>query len=268
MRRSAVVLAATIVLFGVGLAQAAITTVKVVPGDYVQMSLGSQYFSQNGETGGEFGMTVWDSSASLKGTFFTFCADPTTFMNLGTTYHVKTVANSNHLGNQISDYGKWIFYQYGLNETLNSDLTTTPSSIPGHVSGSSFTTTVMGAIQEGIWLNLTKSGTNNFSNTVASDGNYPAGWNTNVYSTYMNSWIAAYIADTSPTSLTYNSDGFETYKKSIQIAELTLDGGDVQNQMVFTLSIGSGVPEPATIAIWWLLGIVAGLGTVIWRRAK
>lgn len=60
MRRFAGVLAVSIVLLGAGWAQASLTNIRVCAGDYVEMSFGSQYYVENSETGGEFGMTVFD----------------------------------------------------------------------------------------------------------------------------------------------------------------------------------------------------------------
>ena len=265
MKRFTAVLAVSIVLLAAGLAQAAITQIRVLEGDYVKMSLGT-YYTQNGETGGEFGMEVWDSVMTLKGTFFTFCADPTTLMSTGITYEVAAVSESNHLGYTLSDYGKWIYYQYALNDYDDGN-GVLDSFIPGHISSPDFTTAIAGAIQEGIWLNLTISGDNNFTTDTPADGQYPSGWNRNAYSAVCGDWVAAYQSGT--------TSGFETYKDKIGIAQLTLgDGtGNFQNQMVFTVA-GNGnttpiVPEPATMLVWALLGISAVLiGWMRRRRAR
>ena len=91
MRRFAAVLAVSIAVFGTSWAQASLTTVRVQAGDYVEMSAGSRQYVMNGETGGEFGMTVYDGAMNLLGTFYTFCADPTTFMYYNQLYKVDAV---------------------------------------------------------------------------------------------------------------------------------------------------------------------------------
>jgi hypothetical protein len=261
MRRLPAVVAISIVLWGGVRAQASLTTVTVEPGDYVQMSLGSHYYVISGETGGEFAMTVLDSSGKLKGTFYTFCADPTTSMELGVLYRVNTVANSNALGYTLSDYGKWIYYEYAKNDSLP----TTASFIPGHQSPD-FTTLVAGAIQEGIWQELTKK--DEYGNVVVD---WPVvGWNHDAYNTVagQQGWVSHYTNNDDTT--------FAGHKSAIGIAQLQVTGvnapnQDVQNQMVLTVvtGVGPGVatPEPAAIIVWSLLGAVGWLGVRVWRRS-
>ncbi len=83
MRRFATILGVSIVLLGAGWAQASLTTVTVNMNDYVVMSPGSCQYVYNGETGGEFGMTVTDSSGNAlrdqfgnPETFYTFLRRP------------------------------------------------------------------------------------------------------------------------------------------------------------------------------------------------
>ena len=201
-------------------------------------------------------------------------------MNTGTLYQVNAISNANDLGRQLSDYGKWIYYEYALNEQGPI----TASSIPGHVSG--ITTPVMGAIQEGIWLNLnttngniftasasgtTSASTNLIAASAAAGGLYASGWDANAYLAYATAWEAAYLADTTPSSSTYNSDHFETAKQNVEIAQLVLSSSDgsipEQNQMVWTITVGSTLtPEPATAIVWALLGAASCLGVRVWRR--
>jgi hypothetical protein len=248
MRRFAAILGVTLAVFGAGQAQAALTAITVEPGDYVKMSFGSQYYVMNGETGGEFGMTVWDSGMNLKGTFYTFCADPTTLMNVGTLYSVNNVTNSNALGYALSDYGKWIYYEYAKNDTLPSE----SSFIPGHQSAG-FTSLVAGAIQEGIWLQLKKNG----------QTDWPTGWTTYAYDTVSGTaagnWYSHYLNG--------DDSSFAAHKNSIAIAQLQLNGVNVQNQMVLTMMTGAGpVPEPATLMVWSVLGAAGWLSLRASRR--
>ena len=245
------VLTVSIVLLGAGRANASMTTIQVQQGDYVTMSLGSQYYVMNGETGGEFGMTVYTDSSmqNCLGTFYTFCADPSTMMDLGVLYKVNAVADANYLGYQLSDYGKWIYYEYAQND--NGTLTT--SYIPGHISPD-FTSTVAGAIQEGIWSQLTLNG-----NGVG----LPSGWDDSAYNAVAGTdgvnWLADYNNSLSPDL------------SSVGIAQLQLAGVNVQNQMVLTVLGTQGntaVPEPATIIVWSLLGAASWLGMGVWRQRR
>ena len=75
MRRFAALLAVSITLSVATAAQASLPTWGVSPGNYVEMSLSSQYYAENGETGGEFGMTVYQYPGQNppRGTLYTFC---------------------------------------------------------------------------------------------------------------------------------------------------------------------------------------------------
>jgi hypothetical protein len=254
MRHLTTGLAVAIVAFTTGAAQASLTTIKVNPGDYVKMSFGSQYYVMNGETGGEFGMTVYDGNMNLKGTFYTFCADPTVLMNIGVLYRVNELANSNELGYTISDYGKWIYYEYAKNDSLPL----VSSYIPGHQS-SDFTSLVAGAIQEGIWGQLTKNGS----------VDWPTGWGS--IDDPSNAYNQVSTAGNWFSHFTNNDDSsFATYKNAIKVAQLKLGNDNVQNQMVLTFINGSGppVPEPATMVVWLLLGAASWLGMKICRRGR
>jgi len=253
MRRVVAVLAFSIVLLGAGWAQASLTTVKVQPGEYVELAAGSHQYAMYGETGGEFEMTVYGGDKTTKiGSFYTFCADPTTFMNYNTLYYVKDVSDSDALGYEISDYGKWIYYEYAKND--NGAVVS--SYIPGHLSPG-FTNEVAGAIQEGIWQELTKT----VNGVVSVD--WPTGWDHAAYNTvsFAENWANNYASGD-------NAD-FQRDKGAIMIGELTLNLADVQNQMVFTMVSPAGegaVPEPSTMIVWSLLGVASWLGTMVWRR--
>jgi len=254
MRGFAAVLAVSIVLLGAGWAQASLPMVTVHPGEYVTLSAGSSHqYVMNGETGGEFKMTVYGSDKTTKiGEFYTFCADPTTFMNYGTLYSVEGVSASNALGYELSDYGKWIYYQYAKNDNG----TVVPSYIPGHLSPG-FTDEVAGAIQEGIWKELAKT----VNGTVSGD--WPTGWDHVAYDTvsFAEGWANNYANGD-------NAD-FRRDKGAISIGQLTLNSGNVQNQMVFTMVSGGGptvAPEPSTIIVWSLLGVAGWLGMMVRRR--
>ena len=261
MRRFAAVLAVSIVLFAASWARAAISTVTVAPGDYVVLSAGDHQYAMNGETGGEFKMTVYNDAKQKIGSFYTFCSDPTTFMSYGTLYHVNAVTDSNALGYHISDYGKWIYYEYAKND--NGDVIA--SYVPGHTTtvsspivagGAVFTDEVAGAIQECIWQELTKT-----VNGVAVV-DWPSGWTHDAYN-------AVSAAENWATDFaTGNNADFQSDKGEIGIAQLTLNLGNVQNQLVFTMIAGSNssaTPEPSTFIIWSLLG---GLAVAVgwWRR--
>jgi hypothetical protein len=272
MRQFAVLLAITIVLLGAGWTQASLTTVQVVAGDYVVMSPGSRQYVQNNETGGEFQITVYANATDSTplGSFFTFCADPSTFMNYNTRYKVNAVADANHLGYDLSDYGKWIYYEYAKNDNNDNGGTTLASFIPGHTittsnpngvpvaGGDTFTSEVAGAIQEGIWKQLT------YGN---STGWQLSGWTDDSAYTAVSgreAWATHFAA------ADHDDSSFAQYKDAIGIAQLTLGQGDVQNQMVLTMVANPGptVPEPATIVVWLLLGAASGLGMRIRRRAS
>jgi len=261
MRQFAAVLAVSIVLLGVGLTHASITTIRVQAGDSVKMSPGSHQYAMHGETGGEFGMTVWDSAGTLKGTFYTFCADPTTFINYNTRYVVHAVADSNALGYQLSNYGKWIYYQFAKNDSGP----VTASYIPGHTTttsdpnvaeGAIFTDLVAGAIQEGLWQELTKN------NVV----DWPAGWTHAAYDKVSadQNWLSNYQNGA--------NDDFLLDMGAVNIGQLQLNQVGVQNQMVLTFVGGAPnevtpVPEPATVIVWSVLGLAAA-GFGAWRRKR
>ncbi len=245
-------LAVSIVPLGAGWAQAAI---YVLPGDTVSISLGT-YYTQNGETGGEFAMMVSGNSAPLaNGMFYTFCADPTEFINTGTNYTVAKVANANDLGYSLSNFGKWIYYEfsqggYGSGAGL----------IPGHLT---LTADLAGAIQEGIWSQLT-----NGSQTALQI----SGWTTpdNYKNTIWPAWQNEYDAWVTSVGGSANADAD---LKDVGIAQLQLvqqgsANQNVQNQMVLSLNVTptSLVPEPAAIVIWSLLGAGSWLGIKVWRR--
>ena len=181
------VMAVSMVLATADGARASMTTIGVQAGDYVVMSWGSQVYQMGGESGGEFEMTVYASqqdynSGTSLGSFYTFCADPTTMMDLGVLYKVNAVSDENHNDYVLSDYGKWIYYEYAQNDNG----ATVASSIPGHTSPD-FTAEVAGAIQEGIWSQLMKDNVSvglpdsqwdyGAYNEVSSDENWVADFN-------------------------------------------------------------------------------------------
>ena len=97
----------------------------------------------NGETGGEFKMTVYDSSKKPIGSLNTLLSpDPTTYMNYDTLYSVKAVTDSNALGFCLTDYGKWIYYEYAKNDNG----AVVASYIPGHTTTASDPLVANGAI--------------------------------------------------------------------------------------------------------------------------
>jgi hypothetical protein len=260
MRRFPAVLAVLAILMAATSTQASLSTVSVQSGYYVELSAGSHQRVMNGETGGEFKMTVYNAAQQQIGSFYTFCADPTTYMNYGTRYYVKAVADSNALGYHLSDYGKWIYYEYAKNDNG----AVVASYVPGHTTtvsnplvagGAVFTDQVAGAIQEGIWQELTKT----VNGALVHD--WPSGWNHDDYNAVAaaENWEANFASG--------NNADFQSQKGGIEIAQLTLNLGNVQNQMVFTMVSGADdvAPEPSTFVIWSLLGGVA-ITVGWWRR--
>ena len=75
-------------------------------------------------------------------------------MNYNQHYKVNAVADANELGYQLSDYGKWIYYEYAKNDS--GPVTT--SYIPGHirptspaVAGGAIFTRGFGRRSGGLW---------------------------------------------------------------------------------------------------------------------
>ncbi|MFZ1933566.1 MAG: PEP-CTERM sorting domain-containing protein [Thermoguttaceae bacterium] len=253
MIRFAGVLAVIAVLAATTWARA---SVSIVAGEYVVMSAGSQQYVYNDETGGEFGMTITDSggnpirdSHNNPQTLYTFCADPTTLMSYGPAYFVSAVTTENYLKYSLGDFGKWIYYEYAESNVY----------IDGHNHLGYYEA---GAIQEGIWQQLTNGSTNELANS---------GWmNDSNYLTYIAPMIAGWYTDYKH-EVTANPTDWQNFlncEDGIEIAQLQLNG-DAQNQMVWTVvnNPHNGItPEPATIVIWSLLG---GIGLAIgWRRRK
>lgn len=193
-------------------------------------------------------------------------------MDIGVLYKVNKVTDSNYLGYNLSPYGKWIYYEYAKNDNG----TALPSYIPGHTTttsnpngvaiagGDTFSAQVAGAIQEGIWSQLTDNGVVDWPATGWGSPTDP----TNAYNTVSaaESWSSHFQSNDDPT--------FATYENAIGIAQLqlTADGvtQDEQNQMVMTCVMNQGggppIPEPATIVVWSLLGAAGWLGMRVWRR--
>ncbi len=153
-------------------------------------------------------------------------------MDIGVLYKVNKVTDSNYLGYNLSPYGKWIYYEYAKNDNG----TALPSYIPGHTTttsnpngvaiagGDTFSAQVAGAIQEGIWSQLTDNGVVDWPATGWGSPTDP----TNAYNTVSaaESWSSHFQSNDDPT--------FATYENAIGIAQLqlTADGvtQDEQNQ--------------------------------------
>ena len=96
---------------------------------------------------------------------------------------------------------------------------------------------------------------------------WPAGWDHAAYNTVSaaENWVSNYNNDESNPS----SD-FQASKDLIGIAQLQLDGVNVQNQLVLAAVVGGPaaqtIPEPASILVWSLIACGGWLGMRIWRR--
>jgi hypothetical protein len=239
-------LAVSVVLLGASRTYASVTVSR---GDYVSMSLDNcNYYVMQDETGGEFAMSVYGLNGIIQGTVYTFCADPNTLMYLNQTYCVNKVTGANWLGYKLSDYGKWIYYAFSQDVS---------SPVPGHTALARLDSIYAGAIQEGIWSQLTLDG-----QTVA----LPTGWDYSAYNTVAGNngqdWYAAYL-------LWMANPDNAGLLDSVEIAQLQYCGQDVQNQMVLSVDVApnstEAAPEPSTIIIWSVLG---WLGISVGRRCR
>ncbi len=176
-------------------------------------------------------------------------------MNYSAVYKVGAVTDTNWLGYQLSDFGKWIYYEYAEGSS---------QYILGH--GSPLTSDVAGAIQEGIWQQLTKTTSSGTTTAYAASG-----W---IASSAITNLISAWSADYDSEKTAGSSSDWQNFldcEDAIGIAHLQLNGADVQNQMVLTLMATpytQTVPEPATMIVWSLLGTASWLGMRVWRSGR
>ena len=117
----------------------------------------------------------------------------------------------------------------------------------------------------------TSASTNLIAASAAAGGLYASGWDANAYLAYATAWEAAYLADTTPSGSTYNSDHFETAKRNLEIAQLVLSSSDgsipEQNRMVWTITVGSTLnPRAGDSDRLGIAGCRQLLGVRVWRR--
>ena len=263
------------------------TSPLVASGDYLGFTLNNCiYYVDQGETGGEFNVTVYNSAQTPvngNSSFFTFCADPVTDWSSGQLYKVTSISDTNHNGLSLTPFAQWVYFEYRLGDTNSA--TTNPSGVGlnynsqyvlGHNTG--ITAEIAGAIQQVVWvgegynpwgvLGYGPSPTASLDYSDAAIASLVSGW----YKDYTKEMNEYDNDQSGTTSDILDYANFLSEQKYLSIAKLTDGSGDpAQNQLVLGLYLpttndADSVPEPTTLAIW---GIGAGLvGAGAMRRRK
>jgi len=195
--------------------------------------------------GGQFSFIVSNPTVTgnpVLGDFVSFCANITQFLH-SPLYVVGLSGTTNSNGVALSDYGKWVYWKY-MGGIDGSSVGPTPRLIGGvldfHIGQSN-----AGDIQNQLWFGLYGTDGGKFSLNAA--------------------WAAQYATDLGNASLGH------AWGNSVGVAWLSSSPNGVpndQDQLVFGPGQYGGTPEPASLAIWTLIGGAALAGAAMKRRQR
>jgi len=194
--------------------------------------------------GGQFSFRVSNPSAPgnpVLGDFVSFCANITQFLQ-SPLYVVALSSNTNSNGVALSDYGKWVFWKY-----LGGDDGRSAGPKPrflGAVLNFDIGQSNAGDIQGQLWYAFYGTDGGKFSLNAA--------------------WAAQYAADLGNPSL-----GHAWGNSAVAWLSSSPNGQpNDQDQLVFFPGEYSVTPEPASVALWTLIGGAAIAGAAMKRRQR
>jgi hypothetical protein len=201
--------------------------------------------------------TVGGWSSDVDDYWITFCSEIGETISLGSTYLVSAVGQPSGL----SDFGQWIFWGYNTaNEYGNVVPDRTGIDPPGTPPLNTIDTDPEGGqIQAGLWRELGYT----WAQINAQISGAQAAYQTPIYGTSEGT-----ADDGGWQEDWYDDTAWQNKANSpVSIATLTQSGTGRQNQWVYVGGDLGVIPEPATLAIWSLLGLsIGGLAAVRRRR--
>lgn len=248
MKSRMVAIAALVVLLAVQGALGSITVNDDIRIDYWSAK-------PSGQSQGPFYAVIYDHGDSSVGLdtsvveaeFLTFCVERTQYFSPGARYNIEGISDHSSVGKTLTGYTSWVydkFRGYGWDNTNGP----TGTNSWGITWG-----TVMDLYQQAIWAGM-----------VGTDGIVGSGAGGAVGAEYAISDWSDY--EEIAIGLTSFQNSGWTGLQGYRVMNLGKDGTNYQDHLLPPGGWTSTIPEPASLAIWSLIGLT--FAAVWWRRRK